>query len=165
MNAHAAIFDQAGKAFRIAELPLPASLKAGELVVEIALATICGSDLHTHSGRRMEPTPCVLGHEGVGRVIAAGAGRERWMGRRVTWSSVDCCGQCTACTQWDLPQKCERVFKYGHATLHEASGATGGGAGPGLAALGVQPPLLRADEFGGSALEADAARVGGNGHS
>lgn len=52
-----------------------------------------------------------------------------------------------------------------HQTLHEASGATGGGAGPGLAALGVQPPLLRADEFGGSALEADAARVGGNGHS
>jgi len=52
-----------------------------------------------------------------------------------------------------------------HQTLHEASGATCGGAGPGLAALGVQPPLLRADEFGGSALEADAARVGGNGHS
>ena len=47
MNARAAIFDQAGAPFRIAEMPLPASLHAGELVVEIALATICGSDLHT----------------------------------------------------------------------------------------------------------------------
>ncbi|MCX6840377.1 MAG: zinc-binding dehydrogenase [Verrucomicrobia bacterium] len=125
MNAHAAVFDLAGTAFRMVELPLPSALQAGELIVKIALATICGSDLHTHSGRRLEPTPCVLGHEGVGRVIAAGAGRERWMGRRVTWSSADSCGQCTACTQWDLPQKCGRVFKYGHATLHEASGLHG----------------------------------------
>ena len=52
-----------------------------------------------------------------------------------------------------------------HQTLPEASGATGWGAGHGLAALGVQPPLLRADEFGGSALEADAARVGDREHS
>ena len=125
MNARAAIFDQAGTAFRMVELPLPSALQAGELIVEMALATICGSDLHTHSGRRMEPSPCVLGHEGVGRVIASGAGRERWMGRRVTWSSADSCGQCAACAEWDLPQKCERVFKYGHATLHDASGLHG----------------------------------------
>ena len=111
MNAHAAIFDQAGTAFRMVELLLPSALQAGEMIVEIALATICGSDLHTHSGRRMEPSPCVLGHEGVGRVIATGAGRERWMGRRVTWSSADGCGQCTPWTQRDVPQKCEHVSK------------------------------------------------------
>jgi D-arabinose 1-dehydrogenase-like Zn-dependent alcohol dehydrogenase len=111
MNAYAAIFDHAGTAFRIAKLPLPSALQAGELIVEIALATIRGSGLHTHSGRRLEPTPCVLGHEGVGRVIAAGDGRERWTGRRVTWSSADGFGQCTPWTQRDLPQKCERVLK------------------------------------------------------
>lgn len=125
MKARAAIFDRAGEPIRLVELPLPERLEAGELVVEIGLATICGSDLHTYSGRREEPTPCVLGHEGVGRVVAAGAGRERWMGRRVTWSSADSCGSCEACGEWDLPQKCAKVFKYGHATVHEGSGLHG----------------------------------------
>lgn len=125
MNAHAAIFDRAGAPFRIAEMALPSSLNEGEVLVEISLATICGSDLHTHSGKRMEPTPCVLGHEGVGRVIAAGTGREDWMEKRVTWSSADSCGTCAACAKWNLPQKCERVFKYGHASLHDASGLHG----------------------------------------
>lgn len=125
MNARVAIFNRAGQPFRIEELPLPSQLNAGEVLVEITLATICGSDLHTHAGRRQEPVPCVLGHEGVGRVIAAGTGREGWMNKRITWSSADSCGVCAACTEWNLPQKCERVFKYGHATLHEASGLHG----------------------------------------
>jgi putative phosphonate catabolism associated alcohol dehydrogenase len=125
MKARAAIFDRAGEPFRVEELPLPASLHAGEVLVEVTLATICGSDLHTHAGKRIEPTPCVLGHEGVGRVIAAGEGREGWMGKRITWSSADSCGICPACTDWNLPQKCERVFKYGHAALDEASGLHG----------------------------------------
>ena len=125
MNARAAIFDRAGQPFRIAELPVPHSLNSGEVLVEIALATICGSDLHTHSGRRSESVPCVLGHEGVGRVVASGTGREVWLGKRVTWNSADSCGRCASCTGWRLPQKCERVFKYGHATLHEASGLHG----------------------------------------
>ncbi len=125
MKARAAIFNRAGEPIRMVELPLPETLGAGELVVEIVLATICGSDLHTYSGRREEPTPCVLGHEGVGRVVAAGAGRDRWMGRRVTWSSADSCGHCEACGEWDLPQKCAKVFKYGHATVHEGSGLHG----------------------------------------
>lgn len=125
MNARVAIFDRAGQPFRLAELALPEVLNAGEVVVEIALATICGSDLHTYSGKRIEPTPCVLGHEGVGRVILAGVGREGWMDRRVTWSSADSCGHCVSCTEWSLPQKCERVFKYGHARVDEASGLHG----------------------------------------
>lgn len=125
MNARAAIFDCAGQPFRMAELALPDVLNAGQVLVEISLATICGSDLHTHSGKRNEPTPCVLGHEGVGRVILAGAGREGWVGKRVTWSSADSCGHCVSCTEWNLPQKCERVFKYGHARVNEASGLHG----------------------------------------
>jgi putative phosphonate catabolism associated alcohol dehydrogenase len=125
MTARAAIFDRAGEPFRFEDLPLPRTLDAGEALVEISLATICGSDLHTHAGKRIEPVPCVLGHEGIGRVVSAGAGREGWLGRRVTWSSADSCGECAPCTAWDLPQKCERVFKYGHAPLHEAGGLHG----------------------------------------
>ena len=78
--ARAAVFDRAGLPFRIAELPVPEVLNPGDVLVEIALATICGSDLHTYSGRRSEPVPCVLGHEGIGRIVRAGVGREAWMG-------------------------------------------------------------------------------------
>lgn len=125
MNARVAIFDRAGQPFRIEELPLPSHLKPGEVLVKITLATICGSDLHTYSGRRQGPVPCVLGHEGVGRVIAAGRAREGWLNKRVTWSLADSCGACAACTDWNLPQKCERVFKYGHAALQQGSGLHG----------------------------------------
>ena len=125
MNARAAIFDRVGEPFRMAELPLPERLADGEALVEISLAAICGSDLHTVAGRRQEPVPCVLGHEGVGRVVAGGAGREPWLGRRVTWTSADGCGACPACAEWGLPQKCERVFKYGHAALAEGCGLHG----------------------------------------
>jgi len=125
MNALAAVFDGAGKPMRIVDVPIPGKLNAGEVVVAISLATICGSDLHTYSGRRFEAVPSILGHEGVGRVIAAGAGREQWQGKRVTWISSAGCGNCAACTDWDLPQKCANVFKYGHAPLHDGCGLNG----------------------------------------
>jgi putative phosphonate catabolism associated alcohol dehydrogenase len=125
VTARAAIFDQAGKPFRVAEMPLPSQLGSGETLVQIALATICGSDLHTVAGRRNEPTPCVLGHEAVGRVVAAGRGREDWLGKRVTWTSADSCGVCAACTELDLPQKCERLFKYGHSSISDGTGLNG----------------------------------------
>jgi putative phosphonate catabolism associated alcohol dehydrogenase len=125
VKARAAIFEGAGQPFRIKEVQLPAALNNGEVLVRVLLATICGSDLHTYAGRRTERTPCVLGHEGVGQVVAAGAGREDWMRKRITWSSADSCGVCPACADWNLPQKCQRVFKYGHAALHEASGLHG----------------------------------------
>ncbi len=37
-------------------------------LVRVSLCTVCGSDLHTFTGRRKEKTPCVLGHEPVGVV-------------------------------------------------------------------------------------------------
>ncbi len=124
-TARGAIFEQAGQPFRFAELPLPSVLEPGQVLVALSLATICGSDLHTHAGRRQEPVPCILGHEGVGRVVAAGPGREAWLGQRVTWSSADACGHCSSCIDWELPQKCDRVFKYGHAQLGAGSGLHG----------------------------------------
>ena len=50
-TALAAIFDGTGKPFRLAELPLPTRLEDGEVLVQLALGTICGSDLHTKIGR------------------------------------------------------------------------------------------------------------------
>ncbi|MPY91315.1 MAG: alcohol dehydrogenase catalytic domain-containing protein [Luteitalea sp.] len=120
------IFDGPGQPFRLEPRPFPDALATGEVLVQTRLATICGSDLHTTLGQRDTPVPCVLGHEAVGRVIHTGRGRSHLApGARVSWSVVDSCGKCQACRQHRLPEKCESVFKYGHAALSDGSGLNG----------------------------------------
>lgn len=123
-SARVQLFQGAHQPFQMSAVPLPEALQAGEVLVEISLATICGSDLHTTEGRRAAPTPCVLGHEAVGRVVRS-ARQGVADGERVTWTLADSCGHCAPCTRWHLPQKCERLFKYGHAALSDGSGLNG----------------------------------------
>ncbi|MFN0067014.1 MAG: zinc-binding dehydrogenase [Limisphaerales bacterium] len=125
-TARVAIFHGPGEPFTLSERLLPAALEPGQVLAAISLATVCGSDLHTVAGRRREPAPAVLGHEAVGRVLAVGAGRDpALVGRRVSWTLADSCGACPACREWALPQKCARLFKYGHAPLDEGAGLDG----------------------------------------
>ncbi len=125
-NATVQIFDGPGQPLRLERWPLPATLGPGEILVEIELATICLSDLHTVSGRRVESTPSILGHEAVGRVFGAGSGRSGLVpGDRVTWSIADSCGTCAFCTVHGLPQKCQSLFKYGHAAIDDGTGLNG----------------------------------------
>lgn len=124
-TATVAIFEAPGRPFRLEQIKLPKTLADDEALIEISLATICGSDIHTVEGRRNEPTPAVLGHEGVGRVVAAGPGRTWMLGSRVTWTSASSCGQCAACSDYGLPQKCPDVFKYGHAPIADGCGLHG----------------------------------------
>jgi putative phosphonate catabolism associated alcohol dehydrogenase len=124
-TARLAIFRGPGLPFELGELPLP-PCGDGEALVAITLATICGSDLHTADGRRTEPTPCILGHEAIGRVTAVGPGRDpALVGQRVTWTLADSCGTCVPCCDWHLPQKCDHLFKYGHAALDNGTGLNG----------------------------------------
>jgi putative phosphonate catabolism associated alcohol dehydrogenase len=122
--ARAQVFQGFGLPMVPARLPLPESLQPDEVLVEITLATICGSDLHTVDGRRQTPVPGILGHEAVGRVILS-ARPEIREGQRVTWSLTDSCGKCPACSQWRLPEKCNRLFKYGHAAATDGTGLNG----------------------------------------
>ncbi len=90
-----------------------------EVVVRVSCCTLCRSDLHSHAGRRSQPTPTVLGHEIVGRIEAFGPEADRRdarVGDRVSWAVAVGCGECFFCAE-DLPQKCERPFKYGHAQV------------------------------------------------
>ncbi|AZG48060.1 zinc-binding dehydrogenase [Gordonia insulae] len=84
-----------------------------EVVVRIRLATVCGSDLHTVTGRRQSPCPSILGHESVGDVVATGPEASVAVGERVIWSVTVVCGQCARCRQ-GFTAKCERVRKVGH---------------------------------------------------
>ncbi len=123
-TAQVQLFQGPDRPFQLETVPLPSELRSGEVLVRISLATICGSDLHTVDGRRGAPTPCVLGHEAVGHVVDS-ARQGIGVGQRVTWTLADSCGECSSCTQWELPQKCDRLFKYGHAALSDQSGLNG----------------------------------------
>jgi len=94
-----------------------------EILVRVSLSAICGSDLHTISGRRRPRGPLILGHEICGMVARLGAGVVRdsagvvlSAGDRVTWSIAASCGSCFSCTH-GIPQKCESLFKYGHESI------------------------------------------------
>ncbi len=115
----------------------------GEVRVRVRCCTICGSDLHTYLGHRRTPTPTVLGHEILGTVESIGSGGARDFegrpiqpGQRITWSIVVSCGECFFCRH-DLPQKCERLFKYGHERLDTDHPLSGGLAEHCLLAAGT----------------------------
>ncbi|MGW2539804.1 zinc-binding dehydrogenase [Kitasatospora sp. NPDC001574] len=117
----AAVWSGPSRGFTLVPQPLP-SLRPGEALVRIELATICGSDLHTIAGDRPTPLPTVLGHEAVGVIEdVAGPlhmidGRPARPGQRVTWTIGTSCGSCRRCTR-GVPQKCESVRKYGHEAI------------------------------------------------
>jgi len=65
----AMVWNEAGRPHEALAVP-GVRLSPGEALVEVELATICGSDVRTVHGGRPAPVPLVLGHEQVGRVIA-----------------------------------------------------------------------------------------------
>jgi S-(hydroxymethyl)glutathione dehydrogenase/alcohol dehydrogenase len=73
----------------------------GEVLVRVAAAGVCHSDLHLAEGHLGDGRwPIVLGHEGAGVVEAAGPGVERPApGERVAFCFVPSCGACPACAR------------------------------------------------------------------
>jgi alcohol dehydrogenase len=129
-DVRAAIFDGPGRPFRVEPVERP-ELQPGEALVRVSLCTVCGSDLHTFTGRRKERTPSVLGHEPVGVVEeVTGAlhdvnGEPVRVGDRVAWSVAVSCGGCFFCER-GLPQKCQSLRKYGHEPITPQCGPVGG---------------------------------------
>jgi len=127
----AAVFEGVGKPLRMESFALEDPLP-GHVLAKVRMATICGSDLHTVSGRRVESTPLVLGHEIVGEVAALGegiretsAGDPLRVGDRVTFTIMASCGRCPNCRA-GIPQKCRSLFKYGHTCINDGLPLSGG---------------------------------------
>lgn len=71
----------------------------GEVVVEIAAAGLCHSDLSVIDGNRPRVMPMVLGHEASGVVREVGAGvSELAPGDHVIFAFVPACRHCLPCT-------------------------------------------------------------------
>lgn len=70
----------------------------GEVLVEIAAAGVCHSDLSVVDGNRARPVPMLLGHEASGRVTALGAGvADLALGQQVVMTFLPRCGECAGC--------------------------------------------------------------------
>ena len=128
----AIIFNGAGMPFEETKFPLTKNLGEHEILVRISLSTVCGSDLHTWQGHRSIPTPCILGHEMVGKIVEFGNsvnsdynGDKLAKGDRIVWSMIVYCNNCFFCNN-NIPQKCTQLFKYGHEKSNEEPYFTGG---------------------------------------
>ena len=84
----------------VRDLPVP-TIGPGEVLIRVAVAGICGSDLHAFEGRHpFRRAPMVLGHEVSGDVVAVGldvAGVAS--GDRVTVEPLRTCGSCRYCRE------------------------------------------------------------------
>jgi propanol-preferring alcohol dehydrogenase len=93
------LLDQPGRPLREVTLPDPEP-GPGEVRIRVSACGVCRTDLHVADGELADPkVPLVLGHEIVGRVVAAGPGATRFRaGDRigVPWLGWTC-GACAFC--------------------------------------------------------------------
>ncbi|MFW9921411.1 MAG: zinc-binding dehydrogenase [Candidatus Thorarchaeota archaeon] len=77
------------------EKPKPAR---GEVLIEVAAAGICGTDMHIRQDHSFYTPPVVLGHEYAGTVVEVGDGvKDIHLGDRVTSPATQYCGHCYQC--------------------------------------------------------------------
>ena len=71
-----------------------------EVLVQIAAAGVCHSDLSGINGDRSRPTPVALGHEASGTIVALGPGVDDLaLGDHVVMSFLPTCGHCAPCAE------------------------------------------------------------------
>jgi alcohol dehydrogenase len=94
----------------------------GEVLVRVAAAGVCHSDLSVVDGARPRPLPMVLGHEGSGVVEEVGPGVDNLAkGDHVVFVFVPSCGKCGPCLA-GRPALCEPGFE-----ANSAGAMLGGG--------------------------------------
>ncbi len=98
MKTRAALLHEVGQPLVVQEVDL-AEPRAGEVLVRVAAAGVCHSDLHYINGDWAGPKPMVLGHEGSGIVERVGPGVTRVRpGDHCVLIFRPNCGTCYHCT-------------------------------------------------------------------
>ena len=113
----AAVVREFGKPLVMEEVAVPRP-GAGQILVKIAATGVCHTDLHAAEGDwPVKPNPPFIpGHEGVGHVVAVGAGVKHVKeGDRVGVPGLyDACGHCTHCLGgWET--LCEEQHNTGYS--------------------------------------------------
>jgi putative phosphonate catabolism associated alcohol dehydrogenase len=129
--ATAIVFNQSGVPMKEEFLLLPTPADQ-EILVQITYTTICTSDVHTYTGKRSTPCPCVLGHEIIGTIVNIGENiktdynhSDLNIGDRITWS-VYAYNDQSEMAKKGIPQKSDGLHKYGHSKFTPEDGLNGG---------------------------------------
>lgn len=124
----------------VIDVPVPDDLEPHGLLVEIDVATMCGSDVHIWKAEVEEgvavgaPTlPAILGHEMVGRIIEFSDESSRVdslgvpleLGDRIVWTHGTC-GKCFYCNVAREPSLCANRHLYMWAGCADYPYLTGG---------------------------------------
>ena len=138
MKITAAVTESMGAPFALQELEL-GDLRAGEVLVRMAAAGICHTDLIIRDQWYPVPLPAVLGHEGAGVVEAVGASVTLVAPGDRVGMSFDSCGHCPTCRS-GRPSYCHEFWAYNFAAARP----------DGTSALSRNGELIHAHFFGQS---------------
>ncbi|NHA70261.1 alcohol dehydrogenase catalytic domain-containing protein [Phycicoccus sp. CMS6Z-2] len=96
----ALVYDEP-RSFAVRDVPRPVA-GPGEVVVDVDLAGLCGTDLHLHEGGFFASFPLTPGHESTGTVreVGVGVGHVE-VGQRVAVDNASACGRCPTCSRGD----------------------------------------------------------------
>jgi threonine dehydrogenase-like Zn-dependent dehydrogenase len=109
-----AITFQSVERLRFESVADPGLEQAGDVIVRVLAAGICGSDLHVYHGRETGlDAGTVMGHEFVGEVVEVASGVELWSAGDVVVSPFTTnCGQCRHCST-GLTSRCRQGQLFG----------------------------------------------------
>jgi len=119
LKAKAAVLEKFNEPLMFREFDVQ-PLAEGEVLVKIAAAGVCGSDVHMWRGKDPRtPLPMILGHEGVGVIADTGGEKRDLLGRalkpgdKVMWERGVMCGKCYYCVVRKEPSLCPHRRTYG----------------------------------------------------
>ena len=144
MQISAAVVQEVGGPFTLRDVDLQAPAP-DEVVVQIAGAGICHTDIAVQHGHLPFPLPGVLGHEGSGTVVEVGADVTSIAVGDDVAISFNSCGACPTCSKGQ-PAYCHNFLEYNFGGVR-SDGSSG------LASAGTK---LGANFFGQSSLATHA---------
>lgn len=121
-TSKAAVLEAYGQPLQMREIAIP-PVRAGEILVKVLLAGVCGTDVHQSRGALtiQRPLPNLPGHETIARIVSLGEGRVRdaagaplKVGDRIMWAHADC-GECYWCQITKQSVHCAARQGYGFA--------------------------------------------------
>jgi aryl-alcohol dehydrogenase len=121
VQIRAAVTEAKGAPFRVQELELDEP-RPDEVLVEIAAAGICHTDLICRDQWLPVPLPAVLGHEGAGTVLRVGSAVTHVAPGDRVGLTFDSCGRCPTCLRGSSPY-CHDFFAHNFASAR-ADGTT-----------------------------------------
>ena len=122
MKITAAVTTSKGAPFTLEELEL-GELRPNEVLVKVAAAGICHTDLICRDQWYPVPLPAVLGHEGAGVVERVGAAVTKVQPGDRVGMTFDSCGLCPTC-QRGKPSYCHSFFEHNFASVRPEDGSS-----------------------------------------